>query len=202
MQKKIKYTLTFITVCLLVLLIFIGSGYLYLSYELSPTEANEESVPYYTSIPENAGVMLDICGDRLLIFMDFEKSTMSMIFDESDVSAGEELFGYSVDYIIKGDYDLLAGIVDKVSGVELEIGEEKLRYTGVQITDLLSRTAQRQDLNREITSQIIKKIKENGFQKEDFLYIIENSDTNLTLPDCYQWCDYIKGLCKNAKFIN
>ena len=202
LKRKTKYIFSLITVCFLVCLIFVGSGYLYLNYELEPTEIKQESVPYYTAAPENAGVMFDICGDRTLCYMDFEKNTLSLIFDNADIKAGEKLYGYTVDYVVNGDYDLLGGIIDIIGGIELELENEVLRYTGVQITDVLSRTANRETLRRKIIPEILKKTEENGFQKEDFLYIIENSDTNLTVPDCYYWSDYIKTLCRNAKIIN
>ena len=31
---------------------------------------------------------------------------------------------------------------------------------------------------------------------------IENSETNLTIPDCYYWSDNIQKLCKNLRVIN
>lgn len=202
LQKKIKYILTFLTVCLLVGVIFIGSGYLYLSYQLKPTEIKEETVPYYSTVPDNAGVMFDICADRILCYMDFEKNLMNIVFDSKNIQIGENLYGYPVDYMINGNYDLISYLVDAVGGIEMETEEEILRFTGVQIEDMLSRTAETEELYREIIPEILKKVYENGLEKEDFLYIIENSETNLTMPDCYYWPDYIKSLCKNAIIVN
>ena len=189
-------------VCLLACIIFIGSGYLYLSHELKPAEIGEESVPYYNSTPENAGVMFDICSDRVLFYMDFEKNNMRVIFDPKITSIGANLYGYSVDYTISGNYDLLGYIIDVMGGIELESEEEILRYTGVQIADMLSKTADTNELSRKIISKLLEKIGEKGFGKENFLYIIENSETNLTVPDCYYWSDYMKSICRNATVIN
>ena len=188
--------------CFLVGAVFVVSGYFYLNNKLEPAEINQESVPYYSSAPENAGVLFNICEDKLLCYMDFEKSEINLLFCKDELNAGDRLYGYSVDYVVNGDYDLLTGIIDRLGGIELENDGETLRYTGVQISELLSRTAEREEIRRKIIPQILKKVNCNGFQKADFLYIIQNSDTNLTVPDCYYWSDYIMRLSANSKIIN
>ena len=183
MKKKVKTVLNLLAVCFLSGIIFIGVGYLYLNRELKPTENKTESVPYYPEAPESAGVMFDICGDQTLCYMNFEDGSLNILFDTEQTAVGDTLYGYSVDYLIEGDYDLLSVIID-IAG------------------DILSRTTDREELRRKIISKIIEKIRETGFQKADFLYIIENSNTNLTVPDCYYWSDYITDLCTNARIIN
>ncbi len=202
MKNKFKYLLNLLAVCFCVGIIFIGSGYLYLNRELTPTENKNPSVPYYPESPENKGVMFEICGERVLFFLNFENSSLSVLFDDSETPLGGKLYGYSVDYKVTGDYDLLAGIIDIAGGIELETEKEVLRYTGVQITDILSRETEREELIRQIILVLTEKISKMGFQKKDFLYIIENSETNLTVPDCYYWSEYINKLCSNVKIIN
>ena len=159
-------------------------------------------MPYAPEAPEAKGVMFDICGDRTLAYMNFENNTLSIIFDDGNTTVGEKLYGYSVDFTVEGNYDLLAEIIDTSGGIELTFNDETLRYTGVQIADILSHTADRKAIRRDIILAILEKIKNTGFQKEDFLYIIENSKTNLTVPDCYYWADYIKEICGNVQMIN
>ena len=83
-------------------------------------------------------------------------------------------------------------LTDIAGGIELE-GE---RYTGVQITDMLEYSVVTKDTKKQITEEIIMGIAENGFTKEDMLYIIENADTNLKFASAYTWMDYIGELCK------
>lgn len=202
LKKKIRFAIKVFTFCLCLLLVFIGSGYFYLSHELTPAETKQEAIPYNNTLPQNAGVIFDICGDRTLCYMNFETETLSIVFDDKNTSVGEKLYGYPADYIVKGDYDLLCGIIDIIGGVELGWEEEILRYTGVQITEKLERTVDRDTLRREIIGKIIEKISYRGFQKEDLLYIIENSETNLTVPDCYYWPQYIKNLATGVRIVN
>ena len=57
-------------------------------------------------------------------------------------------------------------------------------------------------IEKQIIKSIIETVAKNGFHKKDFLVIIENSETNLTVPNCYDWENYIGKLCKNTFFIN
>lgn len=201
-MKKIKYILNFISICLCVGIIFVGAGYLYLNRELGEVENKVPSVPYYQSAPDNKGVMFDISGERCLFYMDFERRQLTVIYDDNNTPLGGYLYGYTVDYEIEGDYDLLAGIIDILGGLELENEEGILRYTGVQVTDILMHTADNENFIRDIVSEILHKVSKNGFGNEDFLYIIENSKTNLTVPDCYYWRDYISEICSNVQIAN
>lgn len=202
MKRKVKYIFSFISICALVCLIFVCSGYLYIKHEFQPAKTSEESIPYYKSVPENTGILFDICGDRTLCYMDFEKGSMNLIFDTGSALVGERLYGYKINYTVNGDYSLLAGIIDIIGGIELESEGELLRHTGVQITDILSKTYDRKDLRLKIITKIIEKVSEKGFQKKDFLYIIENSETNLTVPDSYYWSEHIKVVCGEVKIIS
>lgn len=202
MKRKAKNLIAFSVSCLCSALIFVGSGYLYLDYKLTPTDTETPSVPYYESVPENKGVVFDICGDRTLCYMDFKKKSLKIILDDKQTRVGERLLGYKADYEVQANYSILEKIIDTVGGINLTQNGEALRYTGVQITDILSKTNDRTALRYEIITQIVDKIKETGFEKTDFLYIIENSKTKLTVPDCYFWSDHIKELSINTEFLN
>ncbi len=194
--------LKLLTICLCTGIIFVGTGYLYLDKKLEPTENKTSSVPYSKALPENAGVKFEMCGKGLLVYMNFEENQLSFIFDDKGVTAGGMLYGYSVDYIIEGELDLLAGIIDILGGIELESKDEILRYTGVQVSDMLSRQTNSDKLIREIILKLTQKIQKTGFKTEDFLYIINNSNTNLTVPDCYYWSEYISALCSDVQIVN
>lgn len=199
---KLRRFLKALTICLCVGIIFVGLGYFYLDKKLEPADNKTSSVPYTRSLPENTGIKFKMGGKGLLVYMDFEQEQLSLIFDDRDTSVGGMLYGYSVDYIVEGDFDLLAGIIDILGGIELEMENEVLRYTGVQISDLLSIQSGSDTLMREIILKLTEKVKESGFKTEDFVYIIKNSNTNLTVPDCYYWSEYIGGLCENVQMVN
>lgn len=178
------------------------AGYFYLNRQSTQKVQNEvSSVPYYSYTPENCGLLISIGTDKLLVYMDFEDTVITVISaDEIDREA-QEIYGYSIDYKLECQYDVVERIVDVAGGIELELEGELLNCTGVQVVEILSNNAD-ENFKNEVTRKIIENLSENDFKKEDILYIIEHSRTNLTVPDCYFWDEYIKDLCKNARFIN
>lgn len=200
---KIKNTLKTVIICLFSGAFFVLCGYFYLQTSTTETDNLVSDIPYSSSNVQNAGILLDICDSKTFIYLDFEGNDLLVIFpDESVDDMQNNLYGYSVNYKIKGDYLLVADIVDLLDGIEMTQNEETLRFTGIQISDMLARSEKNSELKKQVISEIFKKIGERGFEKSGFVYIIENSQTNLTVPDCYFWSDYISGVCKNARFIN
>lgn len=197
---KMKIFLKTVIFSILCCAVFIGVGYFYLENEFKPIENKTESVPYY-SLPDNTGLVFDICSHKSLFFLDFEQKVLSVIFSD-DATEDFGYYGYSAEFVVEGDYAFVGGIVDLVGGIDYvsEEGEESL--TGIQVEELLSTTPDLSEIRTLIIEQIASKISKNGFTKEDFLYIIENSNTDLTVPDCYYWSEYIEDMCFNLRFIN
>ncbi len=199
---KHKYKLFFKTVAISAAccILFIAIGYFYLDLKLNkPAKTEVKDVPYsYT--PQNKGLLFDISGSKTLIYLNFEEKSVAVVMSGFS-SEQESVYGYPIDYTVATDYNLLGGIIDTVGGIELEIGEEDLIYTGIQVVDFLTTTPESNKLRREIIEKILYKIAQNGFLRQDFIYIIENSNTNLTVPDCYFWQDSISELCKTVRIL-
>ena len=96
----------------------------------------------------------------------------------------------------------MAALIDYAGGITLQENGEQTRYTGVQVTDMLSRSTDSEQLLRRIIPAILRSIAENGLEDEAFNYIIDKSDTDLTVPDCLAWRNYISRLCENGRIIN
>lgn len=197
MKRKTKIFLTSFTVSICSLLIFMAIGFLYLESINKTVENKSEKVPYY-QLPENKGILLDIDGSKTLIYMNFEKNNLSVIYPDME----EEIYDYEIDYKIKSDYKIVEEIIDILGGIDLKMSEETYNYTGAQVVDLISKTEDIEPLKKTVTEKVIEKIGERGMTLEEFVYIIENSETNLTIPDCYTWPEYMSEICKNARFIN
>lgn len=199
MKKKTESFFRFAAVCILASTVFTVLGWLYLKSELKPAENKAESVPYYTSVPENVGIMFELCGEKTLIYSDFTENTLTVV--KADGADGGIIYGYSADFTVTSDYSLIGVIADSVGGINLERENVILSLTGSQLTELLSTTADGGELRKTVTEKIISEIGKNGFSREDFLFIIENSDTDLTVPDCFYWSDYIGEIFKNVRFL-
>ena len=180
-------------------LIFFGSavfsaGYLYLDSTITDIDVTktEEKVQYYETLPQDTTVLFNICDDNILVNLCFSDKTLKVVSAEDFDENQNTVYGYNIDYYINCNYKIVGYLTDIAGGVELE-GK---RYTGVQITEMLEYSGVTKETKKLITEKIIQGISENGFNKDDMLYITENADTNLKFASAYIWIDYIKELCK------
>ena len=203
MKKKLNLIFKVTAVSLMAGVMFFAVGYSYLTVTQKEdvTDNSVSSVPYY-SVPENAGVMFEIGSRKTFIYLDFEEENASVIFADDLKNYNDEIYGYCVDYRIKTDDELLAGIIDILGGIDIEFENETLNCTGIQVLELIQTENDTATFRRKVTEKIIERIGEKGMMGEDFLYIIENSKTNLTLPDCYFWAEHIANLCKRVRYVN
>ena len=180
-------------------LIFFGSavfsaGYLYLDSTITDIDVTktEEKVQYYETLPQDTTVLFNICDDNILVNLCFSDKTLKVISAEDFDENQNTVYGYNIDYYINCNYKIVGYLTDIAGGVELE-GE---RYTGVQITEMLEYSGVTKETKKLITEKIIQGISENGFNKDDMLYITENADTNLKFASAYTWTQYIGELCE------
>ncbi len=187
-------------------LVFLGSSYAYLKTNLGSESKQQAEVKDYTvpyeRIPDDKGIMF-VAPDNsgILAYLCFTDSAIRLVNIEYYDESQSEYFGYEVDFTVKTDFELIAGIIDRVGGINLEKDGQILRYTGVQIIDMISVNYDA-NIKTQIISAVFTQISKNGFSKEDFVYIIENSDTNLTVPDCYYWPDRIADMSRRVGFVN
>ena len=186
-------------------LLFFGGSWAYLEMTLKSNESSVDTKDYtvpYDSAPDNCGLLLEApLESRWLIFLDFEKERIMILEASALKSDSTEYLGYSVDYRIDADYELIAEIIDRVGGLELNINGTLLRYTGVQVCDLLCVNCSK-DTKKQIFSTFFEKVSKNGFSKNDFAYVIDNSDTTLTMPICFDWPQRVSQMCRNISFVN
>ncbi len=201
-KRNTKLFLKTVIICAWCLAVFLGVGYYYLSKNLTRTEIETPNVPYYTQTPQNCGILFEVLGEETFVYLDFENSKITVsLYPEDIVEDTTAIYGYPLNFKINADVDFIAELVDYLEGIELNLENQTLRYTGVQVVDIIFA-----DRNFELKPQILKsicqKIAENGMEKDMFLYIVENCDTNLTVPDFYYWPEYIKNLCSNLHIID
>ena len=185
--------------------IFFGCSYFYLQKSLEktqkPVEKSQENIPYYET-PESCGLHFLLPAEReLLIFLDFTEE-MSYIIDIDKNNGGKYTYaGYSLDYDFSLDYSVLSEIFDRLGGLDLKSENETLRFTGVQVCDRLC-TDSSKEFSYEVISAVCEKIAQNGFSNDDFVYLLENTDSTLTMPVCIYWQPYIEKMLANAVFVN
>lgn len=200
MKNKFKLFIKTFIICSFTFAFFVGVGYYYLSKSF--TEANNEAskVPYTQSLSENRGILLCCNNEKVFFYLDFLENKLVVSLSPETAENGL-IYGYTHDYTLEGNNILISNVIDCVGGVELLIEDQKLRYTGLQVTELLKRSNST-DLRREIIIDACKKISEYGIGNEFFSIIVNYSKTQLNFSECYLWREYLPQLCENLYFID
>ncbi len=200
MKSKFKLFLKTFIACSLTFAIFVGSGYLYLSKTFKQVDSEALKVPYTQTLSENKGILLKCNNESVFFYLNFLENTLVVSLNPEKAENGQ-IFGYSHDYTLDGNNNLISNIIDCVGGVELSGQDGKLRYTGFQLSELLKQSNSR-ELRREIITDACKKIAEYGIGNEFFSSIVNNSNTELKFSECYLWREYLPQLCANLHFID
>lgn len=205
-DKKRSYTtLKTAFVIFFSLVLFLGISWGYLEITLKKNEESVDTKDYtipYESIPDNCGLLLQTpLESQWLIYLDFEDEQITVLEASRIKSDFKEYLGYSIDYRIDADYELIAGVIDRVGGIELNVDGTTLRYTGIQVCDLLCCNSY-ENIKRQVLSEFLYNISKKGFSKNDFAYIIDNSDTDLTVPACFDWPQRLSQMCRSVSFVN
>ena len=157
--------------------IFFGAAYAYLDYNINVDTADVDQKDYtvpYVRTPESCGIAFVFPDDSAtLVYLDFEEENIRLLSIDSFDPSRPEYYGYTADYTVQTSYELIEGIIGRV-----------------------------EDINRQILLQIFDKISKNSFSKDDFVYIIENSESDLSFVDCIDWLDYLKSMSGRVNFVN
>ncbi len=201
----VKSVLKKLFIIFLCLCLFLGLSYAYLYFnfnnDIKATDEKDNTVPY-RNLPDNAGVAFLLPYDSaVLMYLDFEKEYINVINIEQYDEYNHLYYGYNVDFTVEIDYPLIGEIVDMVGGVEISLDNKIMRYTGIQIIDFIS-TNMQSNIKNDIINEIFSRISKNGFSKDDFIYIIENSNSDLSVVDCVYWFTYLDQMFCNINFVN
>ncbi len=167
------------------------------------TEKNQVSEPYFPPPPQNTPVMfLWEEGGGEIVYLDFEQCEIVVtILPENCDENTALVYGYRDFEAVKANYLLIISIVDRLGGIEIEENGQALRLTGAQIASFVGKS-ENFTAKRQVISAIFQKIANSGFSNDDFMFIINNSNTTLSFPDCYGWDERIAQMAKNTKIIN
>ena len=164
------------------------------------TEKNQVSEPYFPPPPQSTPIMfLWEEGGGEIVYLDFEQNEIVVTILPQNCDENAALvYGYRDFEAIKANYLLIISLVDRLGGIEVEGSGEALRLTGAQIASFVGKS---EDFTakREVISAIFRKIAISGFSNNDFMFIINNSNTTLSFPDCYGWDERLAEMAKNTR---
>lgn len=194
MKKQTGRILILCTVILLCMCAFVGCGYLYLELDsrlrTQSADTRPSAVPYST-VPESAVIRFFLSEHtHMLLQLDFKGGRLSAeLSPEPNAPA---------DYTLQPDSGALAGFIDRLGGVELTQEGRVLRYTGSQAVKLAAENAVE---TADILQAVFDKIAGQGVTRAQLTYLLENSQTDLTVPICFSWPEWLRQLCANAEII-
>ncbi len=179
------------------LVLFIGLGYYYIKSHDIKVENEVESVPYYTQTPDSKGVLFKFSKGSVYTYLDFDLSTVTVILNPESVDD----MGYTTDYTVNARYSLIAYMCGYFDGINLTLNAETLRYTGNQVVELIINDTST-ELRIKVIDAIFQKINEEGIGVDFLNSIVTKSETNLKIPDCYFWAEFMDDISKNIKFLS
>ncbi len=177
---------------------FLGVAFIFSRENLLGVDVPESDVPYIDGkyIPSNCVLLIDLNGKGAVIEILFAHRQINAVLLPSSNPQEARSRGYFYTHTISCDYSFVGEFIDSLGGiVHPDIPEYTL--TGVQVCDLLKSEDSSPDIAKKVLTEIFKKIANYGFSTDSLYCIIEKTNTDLSTPYCYGWCEILGEVCKN-----
>jgi hypothetical protein len=201
---KTKLFITFICVFLASFLFFMGILFVFTRENLMGADVPKTDVPYDANfIPNNTTLLLTFPDNygAVIEFKFKEKFINALILKDATKESVKE-YGFFVDHTAECDYSFMMDFIDKIDGIDLALDGKSYRYTGVQICNLVASFKDDTPLRAKILEGVFNKISNSGLRTEALYCIIEDTNTTLSVPSCYGWCEYMKETCSSFNILN
>ncbi len=200
MKGKISliFKVAFISLCCAVGFAFIA--FVTLGGTLKSANVNNVSEPYYAAdLPENCGILFNFNdGESEYLYFDFSLNVLKVILLPHNACEQDVLeYGYTVFRTVNLNYAAFSDFIDNLGGV---ISGET-RYSGTQITAELA-SSNSLGTRRKIIKQLFATIKNKQLKNEDVVFLIENSNTDLSFPDGYRLIEGLNSATPDIQFVN
>lgn len=204
-MKKFSVYLKTLLVCIILSVVLLAVFIISLTASNKPVSQTPQKVPYYSSsAPSEYGAL--ICfregGSIFLEFNYDSEKTFVLLLGNS--ATGDEVTsrGYDLDVILEADYSFLAELIDRFGGILLNTESDGLlNFTGVQITELLSKSSD-MEFRRRVAERLLGQIYKEGFTLDDIMFLLENTQSPLSYPSAYFLNETISAATKQTVFIN
>lgn len=157
------------------------------------------NIDYYD--PENCSILcLYEDGSGSLIYLDFENTQCEIrIYNDHAEEQGEKS-KYNVNYRMNITADFLCRLCDRIGGIQLNEGSGERRYFSTGLRKKLEEKTDSKGRS-EICSAFFEKFAKIGLSSDDFMFIIEETESDLSFPVCYRWISHFKEMASNCIFI-
>ncbi len=202
MKKSKNFVIAIMSVFAAVLGFFTFIGILLLPAEIAPPKQsvheNIEGIGY-TKYPASRGLLfLSEDGSGAFVFLDFSSiSTYLYIFPEN-AEENAALLPYVTDGIFHIKSDFLPKLCDRLGGIEMrdETGENCVYFSSSLMAFCEKKLGYEERL--QLCISFFDKIAKTGLSSEDFMFIIEETESDISYSVCYDWMPHIKEMFCNV----
>lgn len=202
MKNSNKIAIAALSVFAAILGFFTFIGILLLPAEIAPPKQsvheNIEGVGYTKHPPSRGLLFLGEDGSGIFVFLDFSSiSTYLYVFPEK-AEENTALLPYLTDGIFNVKSDFLARLSDRLGGIEMtdETGEKSLFFSSSIISFCEQKLGYDEIL--QLCLSFFEKISKTGLSSEDFMFIIEETESDISFSVCYDWIPHIKEMFCNV----
>ena len=204
-MKSFSVYLKILLVCIILSVVFFAVFGIFVGVSNTPTAETPQNIPYYaTDAPEEYGMLINfsVGGSVFLEFSRISEKTTVLLLENNAKTDEITVRGYEVDMVFSANYDFLASLIDRFGGIELNTETDgRLNFTGVQITEMLSKSTDA-EFRRRIIKRLIENINRQGVNTSDMLFLIENTESELNYPSSYLLPETISAASEQIIFIN
>ncbi len=204
-MKRFSVYLKILLVCIILSVVLFAVFGIFVGVSNTPTAETPQNIPYYaTDAPEEYGMLINfsVGGSVFLEFSRISEKTAVLLLENNAKTDEITVRGYEVDMVFSANYDFLASLIDRFGGIELNTETDgRLNFTGVQITEMLSKSTDA-EFRRRIIKRLIENINRQGVNTSDMLFLIENTESELNYPSAYLLPETISAASEQIIFIN
>ncbi len=178
------------------------AGILLIPAELSsPEQSVHENISGvgYADYPPSCGLLFTDEEDRgAFIYLDFENIVTQVHLFPENAEENASKLSYLTHYTLRLPENFSAQLCDRLGGIEMTDDEGvKSLFFGAALTQYEEKDLSA-DKMLKISLAFFEKIANMGLSSEDFMFIIELADTELTYSVCYDWIPHIREMFCNC----
>ena len=155
----------------------------------------------YYDFPKSRGLFfIDGRGGGAFVFLDFENITTSVYLFPEKATLEVLKLPFTTDFTFHITDVFLGRFCDRLGGIEME-GENggKRLYFSAALAEFCGQNPDT-DKMQKISSAFFEKISKTGLSSEDFMFIIEETKSDLSYTVCYDWIGRLEEMLLNCVF--
>ncbi len=204
MKKQMSVYLKILVTCLCLSVVLFSVFSVSVGMNSKPTAETPQNIPYVSDeAPDFFGILMRFEGGGS-VYLGFDKAdNKTTVIMLGNAAGGGEVseYGYYTDCEADASFDFLARFIDNFGGIELNTDEGVFKYTGVQITEMLSKTND-MDFKKRIASKLLSAMRQKGLERADLLMLIEQTETDLNFPSVYHLHNTVNSALGSITFVN